>query len=449
MDTVPMTTYAKTEDGLQVAFQVVGDGPLDLLWFSGGLIPIDIMDEEPRLARFQRRLGSFSRLVRFDPRGAGLSDPISLSTPPTLEQWAHDARAVMDAVGSERTAVFAPAPAAMEAVVFAATYPDRVAALVVVNGMARMLWAPDFPLGVSREFMDTFRRVNTEPDAVERGFDILPVVAPSAAHDPSFRNWWVRAGNRAASPAMARAIMQVRQDADVRPALPLIQAPTLVLHRQDNRFIVVGHGRYLTEHIPGAKYVELPGADNVPWIGDTTVMLDEIEEFLTGVRHQAEPDRVLATVLFSDIVDSTAQASTMGDRAWHDRLDAHDAMVRRQLDRFRGREIKATGDGFLATFDGPARAIQCGGAIRDGARQMGIEVRVGLHTGEIDLRGADVGGVTVNIGARVAAQAGPGDVLVSRTVVDLVAGSRLTFEDRGEHELKGVPGTWRLFAIVE
>ena len=373
MDTVPMTRYAQTEDGLHVAFQAVGDGPLGLLWFSGGLIPIDIMDEEPRLARFQRRLASFSRLVRFDPRGAGMSDPMSPSTPPTLEQWAHDAHAVMDAVGSERAAVFASAPTALEAVVFATTYPDRVAALVVVNCMARMLWAPDFPLGVSRDFIETFRQVNTEPDAVERGFDILPVVAPSAAHDPSFRSWWVRAGNRAASPAMARAIMQVRQDADVRPVLSLIQSPTLVLHRRDNPFIVVGHGRYLAEHIPGATYVELTGADNLPWIGDTTVMLDEIEEFLTGVRHQAEPDRVLATVLFSDIVDSTAQASMMGDRAWHDRLDAHDAMVRRQLDRFRGREIKATGDGFRATFDGPARRTRHSRSNPSGPRSVRVQ----------------------------------------------------------------------------
>jgi class 3 adenylate cyclase len=273
--------------------------------------------------------------------------------------------------------------------------------------------------------------------------------APSKASDAAFRDWWDKMGRRGASPATARRQLAMIRDLDMRSTLSLITTPTLVLQRKENKFISSGHSRYVAEHIRGAKYIELPGADHIPWLGDLDLMADEIEEFLTGSRPLPEPDRLLATVLFSDIVDSTAQASAIGDRAWHDRLDAHDAMVRRQLGRFGGQEIKTTGDGFLVTFDSPARSIQCATAIRDGARQLGIEVRVGLHTGEIEIHGDDIRGVSVSTAARVAAVAGSGEVLVSRTVTDLVAGSGIEFTDRGEHELKGVPGSWKLFAVKD
>jgi class 3 adenylate cyclase len=440
--------YAKAQDGTHVAYNILGAGPLDLVLMSGLTLPIDAMDDEPSPARFQRRLAGFSRVVRFDLRGIGQSDPISPSQPPTIEQWMHDTLAVMNAVGMERAAVVAHMGSALVALLLAASHPERVSSVVVINGYAWTAFDPDHDVR-ALEGRESFIDATVAVDAVEQGFDLLAVVAPSVASDEKFRRWWVRAGHRGASPASARAIVRVFVEGDVREILPFIRVPVLVLHRRDSRLIPAASGRHLATHIPGATYVELPGADLLYWVGDADVLLDEIEEFLTGVRHGPEPDRVLATVLFSDIVNSTAQASAVGDRAWRDRLDAHDAVVRRQLDRFRGREIKTTGDGFIATFDGPARAIECGCAIRDGARGVDIEVRVGLHTGEIELRGDDIGGVTVNIGARVAALAGAGEVLVSRTVTDLVAGSGIVFDDRGEHELKGVPGTWRLYAVVD
>jgi class 3 adenylate cyclase len=368
------------------------------------------------------------------------------SNPPTLEQLSEDALAVMDAVDVQNAACFADGPCG-EAILLTATHPERISRHVVFNASPRVIAASDYPYGIPEQVVDQFIDGVVKTDAVARGVDDLGLLNPSVADDPGFRSWWVRAGRRGASPSVAQAILRVKWKSDVREVLPLIQVPTLVLHRRDYWVLNPEHGRYIAEHIPGAIYRELPGADSLYWVGDTEQMLEEIEEFLTGIRHAPESDRVLATVLFSDIVDSTAHAIAMGDRAWGDRLDLHDAMVRRQLERFRGREVKTTGDGFLAVFEGPARAIQCGLAIRDGARQLGIDVRVGLHTGEVELRGADIGGITVNIGARVAALAGAGEVLVSRTMTDLVAGSGMDFEDRGEHELKGVPGSWKLFAV--
>jgi class 3 adenylate cyclase len=273
------------------------------------------------------------------------------------------------------------------------------------------------------------------------------VFVPSVAHDTRFRQWWQRAGNRGASPATARALAATRFQSDLRPVLPAIQAPTLVIHRKDNRASLVGHGRYLAEHIPRAQYVELPGDEHLPYVGDTETIVAEIEEFLTGMRH-VDTDRVLATILFCDIVHSTDMVSELGDRRWRDVLDSYYAMIRRQLERFAGREIKTIGDGLLATFDGPARAIRGAQAIRDGALQLGLEVRVGLHTGEVEMMADDIGGLAVHIGERVCARAEPGEVLASRTVVDLVAGSGITFRDRGEHELKGVPQRWQLYAVT-
>lgn len=438
--------YARSGD-VHIAYQVLGQSRPDLLLFFGSLVSIDSMDEEPALLRFHSRLASFSRLIRFDCRGLGLSDPLAMPALSALEQWVEDAIAVLDAAGVQSAALFADLDAAARAIMMTATHPDRVNRLVIVNGTARVTAAPDYPFGVPRDVIDRFLEVVTDPDALQQGFDDLALFAPSACDDPAFRSWWVSAGRRSASPNTAQARLRMDNLADVRDLLALTRVPTLVLHRRDSQAISSAHGRYLAEHIAGATYVELAGRDSLYWVGETDVMLAQIEEFLTGTHRPADPDRVLATVLFSDIVDSTSQASAMGDRAWHDRLDAHDAMVRRQLARFRGDEVNTTGDGFLATFDGPARAIQCGCAMRDGAQQLGVEVRVGLHTGEVELRGDDIAGIAVHIGARVVALAGAGEVLVSRTVTDLVAGAGIEFEDRGEHNLKGVPGTWRLFAV--
>lgn len=445
MEYAPETGYARSGDA-SIAFQVVGGGPRDLLMLLGGNISIDSMEDEPSMARFYRRLASSARLIRFDRRGVGLSDPVVPSDPPTIEQLVEDALAVLDAADSQSAACFSDGPCS-EAIVMGATHPDRVNRLILLNATARLLRDSDYLIGVPEELVTGFLDTVTKPDAVEQGVDDLAVLNPSVADDVSFRAWWVRAGRRGASPAVARAILRVKWSADVRPLLPQVHIPTLVLHRRDYRIVGTEHGRYLADHIPGALYRELPGRDSLYWVGETEEMLEEIEEFLTGARRAPEPNRVLVTVLFTDIVESTAQASALGDRVWRDRLDRHDAMVRRQLERFQGREIKTIGDGFLATFDGPARAIQCACAIRDGATQLGIEVRAGLHTGEVELLGDDVGGMTVNIGARVAALAGPSEVLVSRTVADLVVGSGLGFTERGQHELKGVPGTWTILAV--
>jgi DNA-binding SARP family transcriptional activator/class 3 adenylate cyclase len=442
---VPPTRYAKSSDA-DIAFHVLGKDSPDLLMFSSALLPIDAMYEEPSLTRFNNRLASFSRLIQFDVRGVGMSESFAPSSPPTLEQWVHDAAAVMAAAGSERAAVFGPRDASLHAILLAATYPDRVTSLIIVNGSARPSRADDYPFGIPQHVLDAFLQVNMEPDAVEQGFDYLALAAPSVAGDNAFRAWWNRAGNRGASPARARAIQAVYLQADVRPVLPLVRVPTLILHRRDNASWRAPHGRYLAEHIPGAKYVELPGADDLYWVGDTDRMLDEIEEFVTGVRPGPRADRVLATVLFTDIVGSTRRLADVGERRWRDLLDRHDVAVREQLERFRGREIKMTGDGVLATFDGPARAVMCACAIRDATAQLGLEIRAGVHAGEVEIRGEDIGGMAVHIAARIEALADPREVLVSRTVVDLIVGSGIETTDRDEHVLEGVPGEWRLFA---
>ena len=439
------TRYAKCGDA-DIAYQVLGEGPLDLLLLTGALIPIDCMDDEPSLARFQRRLSSFGRLIRFDGLGIGLSDRGSPSAPPTLEERARAAVSVLDAVGSERVAVLAMFLDSPLGLTLAARNSDRVSSLVVVNGTARLRWAPDYRHGITQEVVDSRRRV-VEPDAMEQGYDALMPVAPSVAGDSAFRAWFDRAGNLAATPAMARAMFAARLEVDVRHLLPEISAPTLVLHRRDTTTVGVGHGRYLADHIDGAKYVELPGSDTLYWVGHTGPMLDEIEEFVTGVRGGLGAERILATVLFTDIVGSTDRAALLGDERWRDLLDRHDQSVRAEFERFRGREVKAMGDGFVATFDSPGRAIECALAIRETLHASGIEVRAGIHTGEIEVRGDDVAGMAVHIGARVSALACPGEVLVSGAVPPLVAGSGIEFEDRGEHDLKGVPGAWRVFVV--
>jgi class 3 adenylate cyclase len=451
MTVEPETRYARSGDAY-IAYQVLGEGGPDLLYLSSGTISIDSIDEEPGFARFHRGLASFSRLIRMDLRGVGLSDPIDPSVPPSLEQWVGDALAVLDAVGSERAALCGADEGALAAMLTAAAHPTRTAALILLNAYPRLRRDTDYPYGLPDHLVTRFTQaVLTErlvaDDGGEQTFADLEVFVPAVADDPRFQQWWQRAGNRGASPATARALAQTRFQTDLRPVLPAIQAPTLVIHRKGNRAALVGHGRYLAEHIPGARYTELPGDEHLPYVGDSDTIVAEIEEFLTGVRG-VDTDRVLATILFCDIVHSTDLVSELGDRRWRDLLDAYYVMIRRQLERFAGREIKTTGDGLLATFDGPARAIRAAQAIRDGARQLGIDARVGLHTGEVEMIGDDIGGLAVHLGERVCASAEPGEVLASRTVVDLVAGSGITFSDRGERELKGVPDRWHLYAVT-
>lgn len=422
----------------------MGDGPFDLVLVPGFVSHVEEMWEEPNLARFFGRLATFSRLIVFDKRGTGLSDPVTGA--PTLEERMDDVRAVMDAVGSARAALFGISEGGPMSILFAATYPERVSALVLYGTTARFLVDRDFPCGVPPERFEALLAVIEQDWG--RGA-LLEMFAPTVADDQRTREWWGRFQRHAASPGMVRGLMELLAEIDVRAVLPAIRVPTLVLHRTKDRAVPVAAGRYVAEHIPGARFFEQPGIDHTPWFGEADALLDEIEEFLTGARHSREPDRVLATVLFTDIVGSTEVAARLGDRKWHDLLDAHNSAVRRELARFGGREIAAAGDGFLATFDGPARAIRCACAIEKVVAALGIAVRAGLHTGECELMGEDVGGIAVHIGARVAALAGGGEVLVSSTVKDLVAGSELAFVERGSHVLKGVPDEWRLFAVEQ
>jgi pimeloyl-ACP methyl ester carboxylesterase len=430
------TRYAKSGD-VHVAYQVVGSGPLDLVFVPGFFSQVELWWEEPLCARFFERLASFSRLILFDKRGTGLSDRVAAV--PTLEQRMDDVRAVMAAAGSERAAILGVSEGGPMSALFAATYPDRTAALVLYGTFAEFRsWMPP-------EHLEHFLHAI---DATWGTGESLPHLAPSVADDPRFRRWWARHERLGASPGAAMDLMRMNSEIDVRHVLPAIRIPTLVLHRAGDVFVDVSGGRYVAAHIPGAKYVELPGVDHPPFVGDAEAVLQEVEEFLTGVRPAPEPDRVLATVLFTDIVGSTERAAELGDQRWRDLLGAHHAAVRRELERFRGREVDTAGDGFLATFDGPARAVRCARAIHDAVRPLGIELRAGLHTGEIELLGDDIGGIAVHIAARVAALAGPGEVLASSTVKDLVAGSGLRFEDRGTRALRGGPDEWRLFAAA-
>lgn len=438
----PVTRYARSGD-LHIAYQVVGEGPFDLLYVPSWISQVEHYWEEPLIARYFGRLASFSRLIMFDRRGSGLSDPLPRA--PTLEEQMDDVIAVLDAAGSERAALFALLEGGALAALFAASHPERVGALILYEAQPRMSWAPDYEWAIRREDREAF----IDSGGLEHWGDGSRIQTLSADADPRLRAWYGKLERLAASPGTAARLMRMNSEVDVRAVLPTISVPTLVMHRGGDRFIDVRHSRYLAEHIPGAKYVELPGSDALSFGTGAGDELNEIEEFLTGARHLDDTERILATVMFADIVDSTRRASELGDGRWRDTLQALEAEVGRELERFRGRTIKKLGDGFLATFDGPARGIRCAAAVRDVARQrFGLEVRSGLHTGEIELIGNDVGGIAVHIGARVEAAAAPGEVLVSGTVKDLVAGSGIAFEDRGEHELKGIPDRWRLFAVV-
>lgn len=439
---LPATRYARSGD-VNIAYQVVGDGPLDLVLVPGWVSNVEHGWEEPRHAAFLNRLASFSRLILFDRRGTGLSD--REGERPTLEERMDDVRAVMDTVGSDRAALVGYRGGGPMCLLFAATYPDRTSALALYGSYARRLWAPDYPWGPTLEehqpFFDRIQRAwGTDAHA--------ELLAPSAAQDDHFRQWWASYQRRSASPGAALAVARMNSEIDVRHLLPAIRVPTLILHRTDDPEIDVGGSRYMAKRIPRATYVELSGVDHLPWIGDAESVLDEIQAFLTGTRAVVEPDRVVLTILFTDIVDSTHHAAGLGDRRWRALLAEHDSAIRQELPRHRGVERTRTGDGFLATFDGPARAIRCADAIRAAMQPLGLAVRAGLHTGECELRDEEVGGIALHIGARVSARAGPGEILVSSTVKDLVAGSGIQFEDRGRHTLKGVPGVWRLYKVV-
>jgi pimeloyl-ACP methyl ester carboxylesterase len=440
----PETRYAKNGD-VNIAYQVVGEGPLDLVLVHGWVQSFDAGWEIEPIRRFYERLASFSRLILFDKRGIGLSDRVPVDDLPTLETRMDDMRAVLDEAGVERAAVLGHSEGGAMCALFAATSPERTRALVMVGSAARTRWAPDYPLGATDEVLEDLERSILEGWGSDVIRSLLQQLGPSIADDEELVQAHTRAALRAASPAAAAALTRMSAMIDIRHLLAAIHVPTLVLHRADEA--LAGASRYVGERIPGARLVELPGSDHMPWLGDQDAVLDEIEEFLTGTRPHPALDRVLATVLFTDIVGSTELLADLGDRRWRALLDQHNAVVRRELGRFRGRELNTAGDGFLATFDGPARAVACAVSIRDAGRALGLQIRFGLHTGELELAGAEVRGIAVHTGARVAAKAGPGEVLASSTVRDLVAGSGLEFEDRGSHELKGVPGEWHLYAV--
>jgi class 3 adenylate cyclase len=439
----PETRYARSPDGVHIAYQVVGDRPLDLVYVPGWVSHVEYVWEEPGYARFLGRLAAFSRLIIFDKRGTGMSDRDTGY--PTLEERMDDVRAVMDAVGSERAAVFGTSEGGNMSLLFAATHPERTIGLVTFGIFAKRVASDDYPWAPTPEERQRWY------ESLERewgGPAELRALAPSVADDPRFARWWATYLRMGASPQAALQLGKTNTEIDVRDVLPTIKVPTLLLHRTGDRDVNIEEARYIADRIPGARLVELPGEDHLAFVGDQDAVLDEVEEFLTGVRRGPDPERVLATVLFVDVVGSTERAAELGDRRWADLLRRFHRVAVEQLGRFRGRLVDAAGDGFLATFDGPARGIRCAHAVGAALGELGVEIRAGVHTGEVELDEDRVRGIAVHIGARIAALAGPGEVLVSSTVKDLVAGSGLDFEDRGEQGLKGVPGRWRVLAVV-
>jgi pimeloyl-ACP methyl ester carboxylesterase len=441
----PSTRYAKSGDA-SIAYQVVGSGPIDLVAVLGFATHVELQWELPSFARFFERISSFSRLIIFDKRGTGLSDPVS--EVPTLEQRIDDVRAVMDAAESERATLFGVSEGGPMSVLFAATYPARASALVLHGAMGRTTEAPDYPWASPAEALRESATEFIAPYWGQEAQGTVELFAPSLADDRRTVELVARMERSAASPAMVWKIFEMFLDIDVRGVLPTIHVPTLVLHRSGDRVVDRRAGKELAARIPGARFVEVPGIDHLPWAGDSEAVLGEIEQFLTGTRSAPASDRVLATVMFTDIIGSTQRAVELGDTRWRELLAAHQTAVRRDLTHFRGREVKTLGDGFLATFDGPARGIRCGQAIVEAARALGLEVRVGLHCGEVELIGDDVGGIAVHVAARVGALATSGEVLVTTTVKDLVAGSGIRFIDRGTQRLKGITDEWRLFATA-
>jgi class 3 adenylate cyclase len=438
----PEIRYARAADGAHLAYQIVGDGEPTLLSIAGFTFSIDAIDDEPHWSAYDRRLASIGRLVRYDDRGIGLSDR-TRSGPATLEGAVADALTVLDASDTGAAVVVTGGSRAAVGLLLAAEHPDRVSAIVVVHGAARLERAPDYPCGIPSEMLRWF--VEAAPDPQASGTtDDLALLAPSLMGDPQYRRWWARASQRAASPTAARELLALNATTDVRDRLADIDTPTLVIHRRDNSFLRVGHGRYLAEHIAGSRYVELDGRDQVPWAGDADAVITEIERFL-GAERGAGFERRVASLLFCDVVASTESAAELGDRGWRPRLDAHDLAVRGVVARCGGRVVKFLGDGMLGEFTTPSSAIA---AAREIVASVELPVRVGLHVGEVEVRGDDVAGLGVHLAARVMGEAGSGEVVVSRTVVDLLVGSGTTFESRGEHTLKGVPGRWELFSLV-
>jgi class 3 adenylate cyclase len=440
----PETRYARVGPD-RLAYQVLGQGPPDLVLGMGAFSHVDIVWEDPQTALFLRRLASFCRLLRFDRRGTGASDPLPPDPLPPWEAYAEELVAVMDAVGSQRAALLVAGPeAGPMALSFAGTRPERTAALILADATARYLVADDYPIGFPPEATEAMIAHAEELWGTET---IAGIYAPSRTGDQRFLRWAARIERAIASPRVVRTQLRALLAVDMRPILPLIQAPTLVLHHTDFRFLPVAHGRYLTEHIPEARLVELPG-DLPLWWDQPDLVAELVEAFLVGARRSVEPTRVLATVLFTDIVGSTRRAAEQGDRRWRELLDTHDQLAGRLVDRWGGRLVKTTGDGVLATFEGPGRALGCVTALRDELAEISVQIRAGLHTGEVELRGDDVGGIAIHIAARIMAAAGAGEILVSRTVRDLVAGSDVVLQDHGSQPLKGVEGDWQLFGLA-
>ena len=443
MASLPETKYARSGD-INIAYQVMGSEPMDLVVVPGIFSHVEFAHEIPGYTLFFERLASFARVITFDKRGNGLSDRAVGA--PSLETRMDDVRAVMDAVGSEKASLLSWSEGCAMSALFTATHPERISALVLYASFARILEAPDCPRGITPEFTALMASL---PENWGRQGRALEAIAPSVAQDAEWRALWAKFERLSASPGAMQALVDMDMGIDVRSILPNVRTPTLVLHRRGDAVIPFAAGEHVASLIPGARFVALDGNDHQFQVGDVDTLLGEIEEFLTGQRRAtSKPERVLVSVLFTDIVGSTERARELGDRRWRELLDSHDRLVARQLERFRGKQIKHTGDGILATFDGAARAVTCAAAIREDVRSSGMEIRAGLHTGEVELRSDDIGGIAVHIAARVLEKAAPGEILVSRTLTDLVAGSELRFEDRGEHELKGVAEKWHLFSAL-
>jgi class 3 adenylate cyclase/pimeloyl-ACP methyl ester carboxylesterase len=440
----PATRYATSGDDVAIAYQVIGEGPHDLVVIPGWVSHLELQWEHPMMARFFEALTGFARVILMDKRGTGLSDRVPVGDLPTLEQRMEDVRAVMDAAGSKRASVLAISEGGALAMMLAATHPERVEALLLYGTFARWTRAPDYPWAPPEEHharsRERLRRHWGEGTEID-------YFAPSLVGDPDSESFWGRYQRQSASPTAAVALTQMATEMDVRDLLPSVRVPTLILHRTDDQVTRIGCARYLAAHIRGAQLVELPGADHWWFAGDSDALIDEIGHFLTGELPERQPDRVLSTVMFTDIVGSTQRAADVGDARWRELLQSHEDATRREVARHRGQMVKTLGDGALATFDGPARAVRCACAVRDAVRRLGLELRAGVHTGEVERMGDDVGGLAVHLGARVGSMAGAGEVLASQTVRDLVVGSGIEWDDRGAHALKGVPGEWRIYAV--
>jgi pimeloyl-ACP methyl ester carboxylesterase len=429
---------------MHIAYQVVGEGPFDLVLVPGWVSNIEAFWEDPPMARFLGRLAGFSRLILFDKRGTGLSDRVSDRELPTLEQRIDDVRAVLDAVGSERAAVFGYSEGGPMSILFAATHPARTIALACYGTYAKRLWSEDYPWAPTAEARERWLAML---ESEWGGVTDLEELAPSRAREPAFREWWASYLRRSASPSAAVALGRMNTHIDVRDVLPTVRVPTLVLHRTGDRDARVEEGRFIASRIPGARFVELPGDDHLPWSGDVDAVVDALQEFLTGERATAPEHRILATLLFVDVVRSTEHVASAGDRAWAERLEALYAAARLEIDRKRGELVKTLGDGVLALFDGPARAARCALALCESVRDLGVEIRAGVHTGEVERTGSDVSGVAVHVAARVMERAGPGEVWASSTVRDLVSGSGIAFADRGSFRFEGLPREWHVWRV--